>query len=332
MTVALAAAKLREAFESATRLVTTANKVAVVGHVNPDADAIGSVCATVAALGQLGIEARGVVGQRIPIDEELFCIPGASDIEVVDRLPQCDVVIVVDCGASSRTGCLQPEILANPERVVLVDHHATNRGFAGINLIDKSAESSTTVLREWFRYLDVTLDQTIAHCLYAGLCTDTDGFRWGRPQMHTLAKELVDTGLDIRKIGNELFDGGTVSDLVMIGRVLEDLRQVKVGSLNVVFAVASRDRIRGHSQAAVERIADMIRGVSDGDIVVVLKEYAPGDFAISFRSTTYDVSQVAKNMGGGGHRHSAGVTAFGTTEHVVARIIDSIVGECLRRI
>ena len=92
---------------------------------------------------------------------------------------------------------------------------------------------------------------------------------------------------------------------------------------------------RLRARAVVEGvIAGMHRNPHRGSSVefAEYKEYAPGDFAISFRSTTYDVSQVAKNMGGGGHRHSAGVTAFGTTEHVVARIIDSIVGECLRRI
>ena len=321
---------LPEAFTLATQKIMAAETIAVIGHVNPDADAIGSMCACVAAFRQLGKQSFGLIGQRRPLDPETSSIPGWDDIRVVDHMPEADVVVVVDCGASSRTGSLQPEVLENPNRVILVDHHATNLGFGGVNLLDKQAESTTTVLREWFRYLDITLDRDIAHCLYAGLITDTGGFRWGRPSMHQLAKELVDNGLDIRTIGNELFDGGTVADLVMIGKVLEDLRKVEVGALSVVFAIASRDRIRGHSQSSVEGIADMIRGVSDGDVVVVLKEYSAGDWAVSLRSMKYDVSHVARNLGGGGHGSSAGFTTFGTTEHVIAQIIDSIASECIR--
>nr|WP_246846870.1 bifunctional oligoribonuclease/PAP phosphatase NrnA [Corynebacterium sp. sy039] len=312
------------ALTAASQAIIHAHKIVVVGHVNPDADAIGSACALVRVLENMGKQAQAVIGQRHLLDTELMHIPGATEVALADRLPEHDLVIVVDCGASSRTGTLQPEILAHPERVILIDHHTSNLGFGGINLIDRDAESTTTVLYDWFRFLDIAIDRDIAYALYSGLATDTGGFRWGRAKMHMLAQELVDTGIDIRRISRELFDGGTIADLKMIGSVLQNLTSYDIEQTRIVIAVAAYDIIAGHAQAPVEKIADMVRGLSDTDIVVVLKEYAPGDWTVSLRSHTIDVSRIAKIFGGGGHLRSAGFSIFGTTENITSRVLHAI--------
>ena len=59
---------------------------------------------------------------------------------------------------------------------------------------------------------------------------------------------------------------------------------------------------------AVESVAEHVRGVSDADIGVVIKEYHPGFYGVSLRSDTVDVSILARNLGGGGHLRSAGFT------------------------
>ncbi|MFC6316714.1 DHH family phosphoesterase [Corynebacterium gerontici] len=309
---------------AATRKLKKARTICVVGHKNPDADAIGSICALLGAIEQLGNKGIGVIGQREPIDPGLLGIPRAQGIRCVEKMPDCDLIVVVDCGGLGRTGTLQPEVIADPSKVILVDHHASNRGFAGINLLDYQAESTTTVLHEWFRYLGVDIDDRMAHALYAGLATDTGGFRWGRPQMHEFAQELVAHDLDIRRISSELFDGGSVADLKMLGNVLADLRLLTAGKWRVLIAMANHDRIEGHPVGAVEKIAETVRGMSEADLVVVPKEYQPGDWAVSLRSDALDVSMLARTLGGGGHVRSAGYSTFGTEDHVIAEVLAAI--------
>lgn len=313
-----------ELFEEASKKLLAAQRIAVVSHITPDHDAVGSAGAMMLALDQLGKDYVAVVGQRNLVDPTLMSIPCARKITPVDRLPECDLVVVLDCGASARTGILQPEILEDLERVILVDHHSTNRGFAGVNLIDKEAESTTTVLGYWLGMLGVELTKDIAHCLYAGLAADTGGFKWGRPAMYSYAQVLADTGLDLRGMSQELFDIGSLEDLIMIGKVLEHLRRYDVLGLNVIVGVVSFDLAHGHPRSAVEGIADMVRGVRGSDVVVVFKEYSPGDWAVSLRSDCYNVSLVAKELGGGGHVHSSGYTTFGTREHVISQVLDVI--------
>ncbi|MDO4928468.1 MAG: bifunctional oligoribonuclease/PAP phosphatase NrnA [Corynebacterium sp.] len=334
-----------------TREFLAAKNVCVIGHVNPDADAIGSVCATVAAARQLGKQAQGIIGSTDPIEEGLLTIPGADQVRGVEVLPPADLYIVLDCGASSRTGALQGQLLNEAEKVIVIDHHASNRGFGHWNVIDAHAESTTTMLVPWFQQLGVELTRDVAYCLYAGLATDTGSFKWGRPQMHSMAQQLLETGLEVRDLSTELFDGGNLADLKMLGRVISELRAYDVQSSgasarevttqqfqiptqaaasktkSVVFAVASYERITGHDHGAVERIADVIRSLRGIDLAVVLKEYSHGEWTISLRSHTENVAQIATAFGGGGHLRSAGFSVFGSEDFVIAEILKVVVDQ-----
>ena len=103
-------------YAEAARVITAADSVAVIGHVRPDADAIGSVGATVLALRQLGKQATGLIGQADAFAENLLTIPGAGEIGLVDKLPDVDLIITVDCGSIDRTGRLAGAIAADAGR------------------------------------------------------------------------------------------------------------------------------------------------------------------------------------------------------------------------
>ncbi len=312
-------------FAAAARMIKAARSVTVVAHLRPDADAVGSACATVAALRQLGKQARAVVGQPMPIPQSLLTIPGADELRVVDRLPGGeDLIITVDCGSLDRTGMLANEIAAARARVLVIDHHASNPGFGVVDLIDDSAESTTTVLARLFDELRVTVDHDIAHCLYAGLVTDTGSFRWGRPRMHALAVELMSHGLDTRQIAVDLIDGTTPADLRMVGDVLSRLRVEHAPGCSVAVLVADRESTAGHSDTAVESLVDFVRALHGTDLGAVFKETLPGRWAVSLRSTVIDVSLVAGSLGGGGHVPAAGYTTTGAIDDVVRELLGAL--------
>jgi hypothetical protein len=98
-------------WDDATAWVHENHRFAVIGHITPDADDVGSMCAMIAGLHQLGKEAVGLIGQSLPLDDSLLTIPGAEDILVTDELPPCDAIIVVDCGSSARMGALEEAVM-----------------------------------------------------------------------------------------------------------------------------------------------------------------------------------------------------------------------------
>ncbi|MFP7364615.1 bifunctional oligoribonuclease/PAP phosphatase NrnA [Corynebacterium callunae] len=324
---------LKSEFHNASQLLAAAHSVTVIGHLRPDADAIGSVCATVLALRQMGLDAHGFVGQEDPMPENLLTIPGAAEVTMATTLPESDLYVVVDCGSIERTGAFQEALAQREARTIVVDHHATNPGFAKVNLLDIAAESTTTILYEWFDFLSVQITQEIAHGLYAGLLTDTACFRWGRPIMHDMAKELMEFGLDIRAISAELLDQTSVDDLRLVGQIISKIELHQAGPYTLAVLIADYDTINGRSKTVVEGLIEMVRAVDGADFGAVFKEYTPGEFTVSLRSAHLSVGHLAVHLGGGGHVPAAGYTARGSEFEALDTLISATVtlGESLQR-
>ena len=309
-------------FEAAASRVRAAEKISVVAHIKPDADAIGSACALAFGLEKLGKDVQVYIGQPLPHSANMRTIPGVDRILYGAPLPDDGLVVTVDCASADRTGSLMPAILEDPSRVIVIDHHNTNPGFGGMNLIVES-ESTTVMVRELLGCLGVDLDPDIAYCLYAGLVTDTGSFRWGTPRMHVFAAELMEYGLNTRQIALDLMDTMGPVDLQLMGEVLAKTQIVPTKGLSVAVLTIPVGIHSRMSQTAVESIIDYSRSLEGTDVGVVLKEQAPKYWAMSLRSVVVDVSAVAQQLGGGGHWAAAGYSATGTRNEVIRQLLDA---------
>lgn len=305
------------------RALVEAENITVVAHIKPDADAVGSACALASGLRRRGKRAEVRIGQTMPHAANLAGIPGVGDIVYGHELPTAGLVVTVDCASVDRTGAFSDALAADPARVIVVDHHATNPRFGGLNLIAR-AESTTMMVRELLSHMGVALDRDLAHCLYAGLVTDTGNFRWGTKRMHVLAAELTGLGLDTRSITLELMDSMTPSDLVHLGNVLAGMQICEAGGHRVGVFTIGELSLRAMSQTAVETVIDYARSVSGCDIGVVLKQQAQTYWSVSLRSNSSNVAVVAEQLGGGGHVPAAGLSAHGTREAVIDRVLAAI--------
>ena len=309
-------------FEAAASRVRAAEKISVVAHSKPDADASGSACALACGLEKLGKDVQVYIGQPLPHSANMRTIPGVGRIHYGAPLPDDGLVVTVDCASADRTGSLMPAILEDPSRVIVIDHHNTNPGFGGMNLIVES-ESTTVMVRELLGCLGVELDPDIAYCLYAGLVTDTGSFRWGTPRMHVFAAELMEYGLNTRQIALDLMDTMGPVDLQLMGEVLAKTQIVPTKRLSVAVLTIPVGIHSRMSQTAVESIIDYSRSLEGTDVGVVLKEQAPKYWAMSLRSVVVDVSAVAQQLGGGGHWAAAGYSATGTRKEVIRQLLDA---------
>lgn len=317
----------RQEYQDAVDAISGAQSICIITHLRPDADAIGSATALLLALQQSGKDVCAVIGQDKDFAPNLYSIPAAEQVKVRRELPQgYDLYVTVDCGAIDRTGLFSVDIASQAAagRVLCIDHHSSNAGFGSVNLVDSECESTTVVILTILDMLSVQIGSNIAHCLYAGLVTDTGSFRWGRPTMHDVATRLMHFGLDTKQIATDLLDATTPDDLQMIGRVLAGLRIEYVGELGVGILVAGLADIDGHSDSAVESLVDFVRALADTELGVVFKEQSPGIWAVSLRSTTINCVALAATFGGGGHVPAAGYMTSGSEESVIAELVNAI--------
>ena len=319
-----------------------AKHVAVIGHIRPDGDAIGSVTGLVTMLRQAGVTARGYIGQVGQFADDLLTIPHADAIRCAHGLPKTvDMAITVDCSTIDRTGTLQEGLSglvdADPTTVINIDHHDSNTNFAGINLVEPTKESVTALLFGYIqplREFGVRLTKTLAHQLYAGLMTDTGSFRWGSPNMFAIAAKLAAYGLDTQQIAYDLVDKVSIEDLKFQGEALSRLEILTVPvndrhtnpDLTVALIAVPHALLDGRAAGAVEALVEFVRGADGADIGCVFKELAEGAWTVSLRSRTVDVAAIAQRLGGGGHTAAAGYSAHGSADDLRQSLVAAIAG------
>lgn len=308
--------------QAAAEVLSAARDVTLLGHVNPDADALGSALALGLALEQLDAKVRVSFAEPADAPESLRGLdPGGllvSPAELPDSEP---VLVAVDTPSIARLGKLGTRVAATVQAggsVVVVDHHASNEFFGTHHVVDTAAEASAVLALRLIDELGLALDEAIARCLYAGLVTDTSSFRRATAETHLIAARLVDAGANPEEQGRELMDSHPFAWLPMLGRVLGGARLEPdaVRGLGLVHAVVSREAAAGVPFEDVESVVDVIRAAEEAEVAVVLKEIEPRGkvrrWSVSMRAkSAVDLSAVARSLGGGGHRLASGCTLEG---------------------
>ncbi|WP_169331389.1 DHH family phosphoesterase [Corynebacterium ulceribovis] len=310
--------------------INKAQKVVVICHVHADADAVGSATALALALRKAGRQVWHTYGENALLSKSLYSIPASDQFTPYAELPpvdEVDAVFVVDCGSIARTGALE-DYVRNAKTSIVVDHHDSNDGFCDINLVDTEAESTTSLLFDLIEVWGIGLDRDIAHCLYAGLVTDTGSFRWGRPRMHTIAAKLLSFGLDPKLIATELLDGMKFDFFPMLGAAMSTATLVPEwgGGSGLIHVTVTHDMMSTVGHDEVEKVVDIVRTANDTDVTAVFKEYSPGVWRTSLRSQQLvDVAEIAEVFGGGGHTRASGYTFEGDRAALVQSLVEVVV-------
>lgn len=314
---------------AAVEVLAAARSVTVLCHVQPDADTVGSGLALAQVLHRRGVPVQVSFAEPAELPASMRSLPGVEYLVPPEQVAaQVDVLVTVDCGSVGRLGALADRI-DGAATTVVIDHHRSNTRFGDVNLIDETAESTTSVLARLFDAWGEEIDRDIAHCLFAGLVTDTGCFRWGGPGTHLLADRLLATGIDGAGITRTLMDTHPFGWLPMLSRVLGSARLEPraAGGAGLVYAFVHSDDSDGLRSEEVESVIDVVRTTAEADVAAVFKQSRTdaGCWTVSLRSRdsgvgtgdAVDVARVATGLGGGGHRYAAGYTTHGTAENVV---------------
>jgi phosphoesterase RecJ-like protein len=252
-------------------------------------------------------------------------LPGAAAMVPSGEVPSSpDVFVSLDAASPARLGELAPLLDAAGTSVV-VDHHASNPGFGDVRLVDPAAPATVVLVADLLDGLGVTVDRTLATCLYAGLAADTGSFRFGstRPDTHDLAARLLATGIDHATISQRLFDTAPFGWLGLLSVVTgRAVLEPAVGD-GLVWTWSSTAEAAEHGLPGeqLEALVDVVRATEEADVACVLKGQDDGTWSVSLRSRgATDLTRVAMALGGGGHRAAAGYTSTDDRETTVARL------------
>ncbi len=305
-----------------------AGSIAVATHVGGDGDGWGSAIALAHHFGPADVDVRLLAASPLPQRFRFLLPAGAeplgADESGSEALRTADVQVVVDASEPGRLGEFAP--LYQPERTVVIDHHAvaTTGIEAALSLIDPAAAATAELVYDVLAHTGRATRAATARALYVGLVTDTGSFRYSNstPHAHRLAAALIEAGADPEALYRPLFAVSSAAELGSLRAALEGLQRDEALGLTWTALDAAVARRFGALEE-YEGIIDQLRNLEGTEIAVLFRELEGGEVKVSWRSTgAANVAALARSFGGGGHEKAAGATVPGglaaVTEQVLA--------------
>lgn len=308
----------------------TAKGVVIIPHKNPDGDALGSATALMHILQNKNIP--HVVFCATSGTEKYNFIPRAKELTIDPSIwtqEKFDTVVVVDSGDLIYAG-VKEYIDTHRDKlyIINIDHHATNIHFGDLNLVIPTAASTTEILYTFCKINDIPIDAQLATCLLTGLVTDTGNFTNAATTVKSLAaaSDLINKGARLDIIQNLTMKDLSTNTLKLWGEVLSRLQRHE--DHDIVYTYITQKDLQNFNatESDIEGVANMLNIIGEGSAALVLKEQNNGEIKGSFRTTRndIDVSEIAKSLGGGGHKKAAGFSVIGSIEEVLEKIWSTI--------
>ncbi len=304
-------------------LIELANKlksekrVALICHVRPDGDSLGSALALKLALCSEKVEAEVVCDDLVP--SRFFFLEQTQTVKrSLDG--EYSALIAIDCADLTRLGKLAEQFNKHPNTIV-IDHHVSNNRYAKINYVLDVASNCENMFN-LIKQSGMKLDKQTADLLMMGVMTDTGCFKHKNVTEETfrVASELKALGADVNLIYYHMFSAQTKERAMLFGITMQKLRYFLSGKFVVATIMLSDLEKSGAKQDETEGFIDFIMGIKGVEIGACIMETAKNKFKISFRSHEVDVNAVAGRFGGGGHSLASGCQISGEYEEVVDKI------------
>ena len=298
-----------------------AKTVAILGHVRPDGDCIGSCLSLYNYIETYfpQIEATVYLQEFMP---EFLMLKNADKIVhdfTEDKV--YDVCFSLDSADIERHG-ETVKYFDSANMTVGIDHHVSNQGFANEHLIISDASATAEIMYELIGKERLTKE--IAECLYLGIAHDTGVFQYSNasPKTFRAVADLLETGIEASRIIDETFYQKSYAQNRILGKTLMESKLLCDGKI-VAGIVTMQDMSDfGVTPKALDGIVSQLRYTRGVEAAIFLYELEENHFKASLRSNgNVNVSKVAGNFGGGGHVKAAGCELSGTYEEVIERLI-----------
>jgi len=296
----------------------------VTAHVNPEGDSIGSQLAILYILEKMGKNVCVVDHDRVP--ENMKFLPGSEKI-LSDIPGEVDVetLVLLDCPVRERTGNIA-EKAGTDTFTVNIDHHVSNEYFGDVNWVEPGMSSVGEMAYFLAREAGVGMSRELAMYIYAAMITDTGMFNYDNTSgtTHRVAGELVDAGVEPRRMHSEIYEKKKAVELRVLGKVLSTMQITAGGKVAYIYLTRKMYKEEGSDFVATEEFINYPRSVKGVEIAVFFKENAESEdrVNVSFRSAgRIDVNRLASVFGGGGHPAASGCMFAGGLEQAIAAIM-----------
>ena len=311
--------KARVVAHALENLIKESSKVMVMGHMNPDIDAMGSAIGIYRLAKSLDKNAYIIASNTASLQnfrESLTEEPEYEDViiskEVAEEnIDEDTLLVVVDTHKVNYVE--SEEVLKKASKIVIIDHHRRSADYienATLTFQEVYASSAAELVTELLQYAEVNVElkKIEAEALYAGIMMDTKSFTF-KTGVRTFeaAAYLRKCGVDIIRV-KKWFQ----SDLESFNKIADIVRKAEIVNDSIAIALCDGEKSKDISLLCA-KAADELLTISDVTASFVLGDTGE-KVCISGRSIgDINVQVILEKLGGGGHITLAGAQVEGMT-------------------
>lgn len=288
-------------YKQAWQKMVDAKHIVLVSHVHPDGDTLGSTLALYDVLIEAGKKVTHY-NKTLELPLAYDFLPGFAKIKNV--LPQeFDLVVSLDCSSFDRL-----KIPSGEYEIVNIDHHITNRYFGNVNVVVDSFTSAGMVVYELLKANNISMSKACATCLYTAIADDTGFFVYGDMDELTfsIVAQLVKYGANPKEIASKVKRREPLSKIRLYGYMLNHFDLHENGTIATIIFDKEALVATGAKRNDTKNIINMLRSIANVTSAIMILEEEEGGYKVSLRSKDINVSKIALDYDGGGHKTAAG--------------------------
>ena len=311
--------------------IENAGKIAIVAHIGPDGDAVGSSLALWHFFMSIEKEPTVILPNEIP--DFLAWLPGADEILIYEKerekadavFAQSELIFTLDFNTPLRLGPMKDAVVASPAKKVMIDHHLHPNDFADV-IISYPAISSTSELvfrlicrMGQFSYINLAC----AECVYTGMMTDTGSFTYNsnHPDIYSIIHELIKIGIDKDDIYRKVYNTYSANRLQMMGYCLYEKMKLYPEYQTALITLTKEELLRfNYKVGDAEGFVNIPLSIEGINFSVFMRE-DNDKIKISLRSQgTFPANKVASDLfKGGGHLNASGGESYVPLERTIKK-------------
>ena len=304
--------KLVEQFIELMNMLREIKNPLIITHPKPDADALGSVYSFAEILKKNFnldpiIYAPDKPGKIFEALFPIYKIANNFDIEKHDSLIFLDRGnVYYDFKFNEKVNKAKKEI-----KIINIDHHPQSHITGALNMTDTKASATCEILYRFLNYFHININSRVAQYLLNGIYADTGGFRHNNTSALTLeiSSELLRKGASITKINRGLFSNKSLNTLKLWAIALERVQINPKTGMAISFITKEDLEKCNATNDDISGVSEILNSISESKFSLVLSEKDNNKIKASLRSEEYkgiDVSKIARQFKGGGHKLASG--------------------------
>ncbi len=315
-------------------LLASSKRIVITTHHKPDGDAMGSSLALYNYLVLKGHSVSLITPSDYP--EFLHWLPGNDAVINFEEnaarsesiLKDAELVFCLDYNSLQRIEKMENLLRQNTAPKVLIDHHLHPENVFAFAFSYNTASSTCELIFQFIEALGDRglINKAIAECIYCGIMTDTNSFRYAsmKSDTHHIIAQLMDAGAENYKIHEYVYDSSTENRLRLLGYALKE-KLIVLPEYRTAYIGLSEPELKMFNFQAgdTEGLVNYALSISGIRLAAFFSE-KDGLVKISFRSKgDFSVQELSSsNFSGGGHRNASGGRFEGSLEMAIKKFLE----------